>query len=112
MARGTPRDAVVLVGDFNATPSAASRRLFEEAGLTSAASLSGQADRASYQFYGVRFRSLDAILLGPGVDVRSHSLLDMKPGNTFPSDHFGMLADLALRKPALSTGRPDASRAP
>ena len=56
----------------------------------------------TYQFYGIRFRSLDEILVDRGWHVVQHRVLDVKPGNTFPSDHFGVLADVMLQDDASS----------
>src|SRR5262249_50666692 len=98
IATGDPDDAVLLAGDFNAGPDAPSRRLLDAAGLRSSAALAGEDSRVpTYQFYGSRLKSLDGVLAGGGWRVRSHRILDRKPGNTFPSDHFGVLADLVLR---------------
>lgn len=97
LAQGDPRDAVIVTGDFNAPPSAPSRQLLAAAGLRESASWNGQSStRPTYQWYGLRLRSLDGILVNTPWQVRHHHVLDMKPGNTFPSDHFGVLADLAL----------------
>jgi endonuclease/exonuclease/phosphatase family metal-dependent hydrolase len=94
---GDPSDAILIAGDFNATPEAPSRRLFEDAGLVSAAGLAGEpAGRPTYQFYGIPLRSLDGLYLGTGWRVLGYRVVDVKPGNTFPSDHFGVLADLGL----------------
>jgi endonuclease/exonuclease/phosphatase family metal-dependent hydrolase len=98
VAAGDPPDAVILAGDFNAVPSSASRRVFAAAGLTESAELAGHpAATPTYQWYGIRTRCLDGILLSSGWQVRHHHILDVKPGNTFPSDHFGVLADLTFR---------------
>jgi endonuclease/exonuclease/phosphatase family metal-dependent hydrolase len=40
--------------------------------------------------------SLDGILVGPGWGVSRHAVVDVKPDGVFPSDHFGVLADLTL----------------
>jgi endonuclease/exonuclease/phosphatase family metal-dependent hydrolase len=97
VAAGDPTDAVVLTADFNAPPAVPSRRLFAEAGLADSAELAGRpAGTPTFQLYGIPLRCLDAVLVGPGWGVRNHLLLDVKPGNIFPSDHFGVLADLAL----------------
>jgi endonuclease/exonuclease/phosphatase family metal-dependent hydrolase len=94
---GDRSDAVVLVADFNAGPGAPSRRVFAEVGLRETAALAGQqAAPPTYQFYGLRIGSLDGILVGPGWGVRRHAVMDAKPGGVFPSDHFGVLADLTL----------------
>ncbi len=98
IASGDPTDAIMVAGDFNATPDAPSRRLFEGSGLWPSAEPAGDSPRTpTYQFYGIRFRSLDEILVNDGWRVVSRRVLDMKPGNTFPSDHFGVMADLILR---------------
>ncbi len=92
-----PGEAVVLVGDFNAGPDAPSREVFAEAGLRETGELAGKkAAPPTYQFYGLKMGSLDGILVGPGWDVRRHAVVDVKPGGVFPSDHFGVLADLVL----------------
>lgn len=94
---GSSADALLVVGDFNATPDSPSRRRFARAGFVSSAELAGERrDPPTYHFYGVRLRNLDAILVGRGWRVVGHRILDVKPGNTFPSDHFGVMADLAL----------------
>jgi len=93
-AVGDPADAVVLTADFNASPTAPSRRLFGEAGLGDSAEQTG---KPTFQLYGIGLSCLDGILVNPHWRVHQHLTLDVKPGNTFPSDHFGLLADLALR---------------
>ena len=42
----------------------------------------------------IRLRRLDDILVNRGWRVESHFVLDAKPDNIFPSDHFGVMADL------------------
>jgi endonuclease/exonuclease/phosphatase family metal-dependent hydrolase len=97
VAAGDCGDAVVLAADFNAPPSAPSRRAFAEAGLADSAELAGKAaGGATVHLYGIGVRPIDGILVWPGWRVRDHRVLDVKPGNTFPSDHFAVLADLAL----------------
>jgi endonuclease/exonuclease/phosphatase family metal-dependent hydrolase len=97
VAAGDPSDVVVLTADFNAPPSAASRRLFAEAGLADAAALAGgRPGLRTFHVGGIPLRCLDGILVGPGGKVDRHLVLDAKPGNRFPSDHFGLLADVAL----------------
>jgi endonuclease/exonuclease/phosphatase family metal-dependent hydrolase len=93
VAAGDPADAVVLTADFNAPPSAPSRQLFAAAGLADSATRVGA---ATFQLYGLPLRCLDGILVGPGWRVDNHLILDVKPNNKFPSDHFGVLADLTL----------------
>jgi endonuclease/exonuclease/phosphatase family metal-dependent hydrolase len=96
IAHGESTDAVLVAGDFNAAPDTPNRLLFEQSGLESSQALFGRPTAApTYQFYGIRLRSLDDILVNRGFEVRRHRILDLKPGNTFPSDHFGVMADLA-----------------
>jgi endonuclease/exonuclease/phosphatase family metal-dependent hydrolase len=88
-------DVVVLAADFNAPPSAVSRNLFTLAGLADTAVLAGQCQMAkTFHLFGIPLRSLDGMLVGPGAVVKQYQLLDAKPGNVFPSDHFGILVDL------------------
>ncbi|HVR76309.1 MAG TPA: endonuclease/exonuclease/phosphatase family protein [Planctomycetota bacterium] len=98
LAAGDPDDAILLVGDLNASPGSLSRRLFAQAGLADSAALAGKpVGAATFQLYGIRLRPLDAVLVAPRWRVHDHRILDVKPGNTFPSDHFGVVVDLALR---------------
>jgi endonuclease/exonuclease/phosphatase family metal-dependent hydrolase len=97
VAAGDPADAVILCGDFNAAPAAASRRAVAAAGLTDSAGLAGKSPRApTFHWRGIPLRALDAILVSPSVWVRQHAVLAVKPGDTWPSDHFGVVADLTL----------------
>jgi len=96
LAAGDPAEPVVLTADFNATPRAPSRQLFAQAGLADSAEKAGQRPGApTFQLYGIPVRCLDGVLVGPGWRVKRHLVLDAKPHNTFPSDHFGVLADLS-----------------
>ena len=92
---GDAADEVLIVGDFNAPPGAPSRALFNAAGLVSAAELAGEPiGLPTFQFYGIRFRGLDDVYLGRSWRRIRYQIVDAKPGNIFPSDHFGILADL------------------
>ena len=98
IAAGNPSDSVVVTGDFNAPPDSSDRQLFARAGLESSGVRAGGSSGAStYQFYGIRLKSLDDVLVDAGWQVESRRVLDAKPGNTYPSDHFGVMADLVLR---------------
>ena len=93
---GDPSDAVLVAGDFNAGRTPTSRRLFPEAGLVCGAQLAGQpAGQPTYQFYGIRLGCLDGLYLSRNWKLLDYRVVDVKPGNTFPSDHFGILADLS-----------------
>jgi endonuclease/exonuclease/phosphatase family metal-dependent hydrolase len=95
IAQGDPADGVVVTGDFNAPPGTPDRLLFGDAGLESSDALGGRVPgAATYQFYGIRLKSLDDVLVSRGWRVLARRVLDMKPGNTFPSDHFGVMVDL------------------
>jgi endonuclease/exonuclease/phosphatase family metal-dependent hydrolase len=96
IAAGDPADAIVLTADFNATPSAPSRRRFIECGLTDSAERAGKpSGRPTLQMYGIAYRCIDGILVDARWRVRNHLILSVKPHNTYPSDHFALLADLA-----------------
>jgi endonuclease/exonuclease/phosphatase family metal-dependent hydrolase len=97
IASGDPSDAVVVAGDFNAAPDVPSRLSFTAAGLRSVLGRTGkEAPPSTYQFYGIRMKCLDDILLSEAWQVQNYQVVDAKPANTFPSDHFGILADLAF----------------
>jgi endonuclease/exonuclease/phosphatase family metal-dependent hydrolase len=97
LAAGDPADAVLLTADFNATPATPSRRRFLEAGLADSAERAGQpVGRATFQLYGIGVQCIDGILVDGRWRVHEHHVVKVKPGNTFPSDHFALLADLAL----------------
>jgi endonuclease/exonuclease/phosphatase family metal-dependent hydrolase len=98
IAGGDPAEAVLLTADFNASPSAPSRRRFTESGLADSAERAGKpAGRATFHmYYGIGFQCIDGILVDRHWRVHDHRLLDVKPKNTFPSDHFALLADVAL----------------
>ncbi len=99
IAQGDPTDAVLVTGDFNAPPETPNRLLFANARLSSTNAATG-ASPPTYQFYGIRTRSLDDVLVSSAWRVQSRRVLDVKPDNTFPSDHFGVLADLMLESDA------------
>jgi endonuclease/exonuclease/phosphatase family metal-dependent hydrolase len=91
----------LLTADFNASPSAPSRRLFTgtETGLADSAEPAGKpAGRPTFHLYGIGVWCIDGILVDSKWEVHDHRILAVKPNNTFPSDHFGLLADLALRE--------------
>jgi endonuclease/exonuclease/phosphatase family metal-dependent hydrolase len=98
IAAGDPGDAVLLSADFNAAPSVPSRRLFTQTGLADSAERAGRPiGQPTFHVYGIGLWCLDGILVDRNWRVHQHLTLDVKPQNTFPSDHFGLLADLALR---------------
>jgi endonuclease/exonuclease/phosphatase family metal-dependent hydrolase len=95
---GDPSDAVLVAGDFNAPPETRDRRLFEAASLISSARGAGvSSESPTYQFYGIHMRRLDDILVNPRWHVVNQFVVDLKPENTFPSDHFGVMADLMIK---------------
>jgi endonuclease/exonuclease/phosphatase family metal-dependent hydrolase len=97
IAGGDPEDAVLLSADFNAGPSVPSRRRFLDTGLADSAAQAGKpAGQPTFQLYGIGLWCIDGILVDSKWRVHDHRVLDVKPGNTFPSDHFALLADLCL----------------
>jgi endonuclease/exonuclease/phosphatase family metal-dependent hydrolase len=97
IAAGDPADSVVLTGDFNASPSAPSRRLFLNASLTDSAVPAGKpAGKATFQLYGIGLWCIDGILVDRHWHVEKHLVVKVKPNNVFPSDHFGLLSDLVM----------------
>jgi endonuclease/exonuclease/phosphatase family metal-dependent hydrolase len=97
IAAGDREDGVIVAADFNASPGVRSRSLFGEAGLADSAERAGKpSGKPTFQLYGIGFWCLDGILVDRHWRVENHLVLDVKPHNTFPSDHFAVLADLAL----------------
>jgi endonuclease/exonuclease/phosphatase family metal-dependent hydrolase len=97
IAAGDPSDAILVTADFNASPASPSRRLFGQAGLTESAARAGKpVGQPTFQLYGFGLWCIDGILVDRHWRVQKHLVLDVKPKNTFPSDHFAVLADLAL----------------
>jgi endonuclease/exonuclease/phosphatase family metal-dependent hydrolase len=96
---GDPGDALLLTADFNAGPAVPSRQSFREAGLADSAERANRPTGApTLQLYGIGLSCIDGILVDAHWRVHEHRVLDLKPQNIFPSDHFGLLADLDLRK--------------
>lgn len=105
IAAGEPTDTLILAADFNASPAAPSRQRFHEAGLVDSAPLAGRPTGVpTFHLYGIGLRCLDGILVSPACRVHSHCILKMHPWHTFPSDHFGVMADVALTGPCLRCG--------
>jgi endonuclease/exonuclease/phosphatase family metal-dependent hydrolase len=99
IAAGDRTDAVLLTADFNASPEVPSRRLFLTAGLADSAVLAGKpGGTPTFQLYGIGLWCIDGILVDRHWRVAEHLVLKVKPGGTFPSDHFALLADLALEE--------------
>lgn len=95
---GDPSDEILLAGDFNATPASPSRRIFADTGLRETSILTGRGGEGTYHLSGLRLRCLDGILVGPGCRVQQYAVVNVKPRGVFPSDHFGVLADLTLER--------------
>jgi endonuclease/exonuclease/phosphatase family metal-dependent hydrolase len=100
IAAGDPADAVILTADFNAAPSAPSRKRFHDCGLIDAAERAGQVPgQATFHFqYGIGVRNIDGILVDSHWRVGNYRVVDFKPQNVWPSDHFALLADIDFAK--------------
>jgi endonuclease/exonuclease/phosphatase family metal-dependent hydrolase len=98
IAAGDPSDAVLLAADFNSTLGTPSRRLFGESGLIDSAERAGKpVGRPTFHYgYGIGLWCIDGILVDSHWQVHNHIVLDVKPLNTYPSDHFGLMGDLKL----------------
>ena len=95
---GDPFDAVLNTGDLNATPDTEDRRLLETLGFVSGTQASNPAAQSpTCQFYRIRLRRLNDILVNPNWRIENYRVIDAKPENTFPSDHFAAIADLMIK---------------
>jgi endonuclease/exonuclease/phosphatase family metal-dependent hydrolase len=99
IAVGDRADAVLLTADFNAGPDAPSRKKFAEAGLTDSAERAGQpVGKPTFELYGIGLWCIDGILVDKHWSVDRHLVVKVKPDGVYPSDHFGLLADVELRR--------------
>ena len=94
--RFDPAEPLLLAGDFNATEHVSQPSAVRPGRAGIDRESRGARARPTYQFYGIRLRSLDEILADSSWTVLDHQVLDVKPGNRYPSDHFGVMADLTL----------------
>jgi endonuclease/exonuclease/phosphatase family metal-dependent hydrolase len=103
---GDRADAILLTADFNASPAVPSRRLFVEAGLADSAERAGKpaGEPTFHAMYGIGLWCIDGILVDSHWRVANHLVLKVKPKNTFPSDHFAVLADLVLPEKSAASG--------
>ena len=94
IAGTTPR---VLTGDFNCGPDSEPWRLLERQGLHSAETAAGGGGHShTFHRQGRADKCIDAIFVSSEWRVAAFDLLDRKGGGVWPSDHFGLLAELAL----------------
>jgi endonuclease/exonuclease/phosphatase family metal-dependent hydrolase len=103
---GNRADAVLLTADFNCSPTTPSRRRFHAAGLVDSAEPAGKppGQATFHGMYGIGLGCIDGILVDRHWDVCNHLVVKVKPKNVFPSDHFAVLADLALLEPGKGEG--------
>ncbi len=92
---GDPSDAVLVTGDFNAPPDTRDRRLFEAVGLVSTAS---SRERFARICQPISFMESACAASTTSSSIGSWRVvnrwvIDAKPDNTFPSDHFGVMAE-------------------
>jgi endonuclease/exonuclease/phosphatase family metal-dependent hydrolase len=83
----------VIVGDFNAPHGSPALRILKQAGYTDAESSSA----LTYHLKGRALRCLDHILTDENWHVAAGGILKEKGGKVFPSDHFGLWAELKMR---------------
>lgn len=83
----------VVVGDFNAPHGSPALRILKQAGYTDAESSSA----LTFHVKGKALRCLDHILTDANWHVAGGGILKKKGGKVFPSDHFGLWAELKMR---------------
>jgi endonuclease/exonuclease/phosphatase family metal-dependent hydrolase len=86
----------IITGDFNAPHGWPALQVLERRGFTNA-EISGA---LTYHVRGKGIRCLDHILTDASWLVAGGGVLKEKGGKAYPSDHFGLWADLALRTPS------------
>jgi endonuclease/exonuclease/phosphatase family metal-dependent hydrolase len=84
----------VIVGDFNAPHGSPPLRILNHAGYTDA-----ESSRAlTFHWKGKALRCLDHILTDANWHVARGGILKARGGKVFPSDHYGLWAELQLRE--------------
>ncbi len=94
-------DAVIVLGDFNATPDTepikALGSALRDARLISQLSPYGPvATFNDFSLGSAPGPRIDYIFLGPGIEVRKYAVLTDSDGLHYPSDHFPVVAHLSL----------------
>jgi endonuclease/exonuclease/phosphatase family metal-dependent hydrolase len=90
-----PERPWVVLGDLNSVPGSPPVRRFAEAGYADA--LPPDAGGTEHAFTGATNRTrIDYVLTGPGIQVRSAWIGHERPQGRLPSDHWPVLADLAV----------------
>jgi len=102
-------DPVVVTGDLNAAPGSEPVRVLLDGGLVDSRAASrtpptgpattftplADPDRPDRRVPGTG-RRIDYVLVGPGVVVEEHAVLDARPGGHHPSDHDPVVATVRL----------------
>lgn len=84
----------VLAGDFNALPGSTPHATLARAGWTDAAGAG--AEGTFHGFTGTALARIDWVLAPRGARALAHRVLTARPRGKWPSDHFPVVADLAL----------------
>ncbi len=91
-------DPLIIVGDLNAFPGWGSvNRLQNQLGLTDAhGSMGVEGGTLHRGRESFRWGRIDYVLADPSMRVLDAWISQVRPGGTFPSDHFAVYADIAL----------------
>ena len=85
-------EPVIFAGDLNCAPKSGPRTILNSAGLRN----TDAKHNSTYHLFGFGLVSLDAIMVGSHWLVQDGRVVRDKASSGYPSDHFGLLANLRL----------------
>ena len=90
----------LLLGDFNCGPGSKEWRVFNWIGLSHAQMAAGEPlITKTFHYEGFPVSALDAIFASRGWRVRSYKVIEDRVDKLLPSDHYGIVAGVALSGP-------------
>jgi len=100
-------EPLLLLGDFNCGPGSAPWKTFEDAGLVSTGAIAkNKKGSKTYHVAGVALSCIDGIFVKGLESVNEHRVLDSRFEKVYPSDHFGIAAEIVLPKGTQKADKP------
>ncbi|HEY9715391.1 MAG TPA: endonuclease/exonuclease/phosphatase family protein, partial [Chroococcales cyanobacterium] len=89
-------EAIILAGDFNCGPRSVPWKMFHDSGLRNAQVALGQPLQNTQCAFGIPMFCLDGIFVSRDLNVLNCRVLDQSVQGIYPSDHFGILAEIDM----------------